>query len=277
MIRSRYILSLAFLAGVSSWAAGGREVGNGGDAVVQEFVSIARSILAHWERLEFPGGVEVRREQFETAVRETRVDSKDRTFLGDREVDAINRPDLKTITLSRTRWGTNGTNSSKKLALVLHEYLGILGLDDSGYLISSHVLQKLEPLLHAPPKQKINFQCRIEMWLPETPGARTGRSWTLAQMDTYEHRWQHNALRHPFDSNHPVNSYEISFRKEEDFISQGARAKLSFSINRRANVNRSDEIVSDTEVRFRRSGRVITRVLDDPELDLICYRTLDHL
>ena len=58
-----------------------------------------------------------------------------------RMITGIFYPDQGEIVFNRKQW--DQLNFSKQLRLVLHEYLGIIGLDDTDYRLSGTILREL--------------------------------------------------------------------------------------------------------------------------------------
>ncbi len=137
------LLSLLMVIVVSNQAfgkAGGGQEGGGGDAYATDFVGHARVLLAglHSRPIEGVDPVVLAR-----ALDEVLVSSEPRLFLDEREVDAINYPfsSPPRIKLSRKGWDALKETPHLKYRLAFHEYLGILGIDDTGYQISSRLNQ----------------------------------------------------------------------------------------------------------------------------------------
>lgn len=117
-----------------------RDVGNGGDAVVLEFKNLARQVsrdISLNADYLFP---EFTVEQLDQAIESTKVVSATKTVLRGVEKDAINYPASKLIKVSRSRWKLNSDSIESLQALVLHEYLGIMGVEDSHFKISGRLL-----------------------------------------------------------------------------------------------------------------------------------------
>ena len=125
---------------------GGVGHGGGGDAIALEFVSYGKLLADSLVRIESlrEAVPEVEQAKFAEAVASTRVYSRDQLNLNGMEVDAINYPDSRLILLNRSRWSAYGSYAPKQVALVFHEYLGILRLDDSNYRISTRLNAWLE-------------------------------------------------------------------------------------------------------------------------------------
>lgn len=124
---------------------GGNTVGNGGDGVAEEFVVEGRQAinLLSCIKLELAdmkivltmlGNVDL-----------TEVNSSQAPlWLRGRQVDAINFPAEHKILVSRERWnGLLLDNIATRVTLVLHEYLGVSGFDDSEYKISQRLVAKI--------------------------------------------------------------------------------------------------------------------------------------
>lgn len=149
--------------------AGPRVIGNGGDAYALQFVSFAEKILLYLQSARVEG-IDV--EALGQAIETTKVESTDSVLLlNNIPKDAINYPTEKRIVFNRQRWSALMAN--EKMALVLHEYLGILNIEDASYKFSKMVLADFEVI------QKIR------------PGSDS--TWFVCQDDTlavssFEHR-----------------------------------------------------------------------------------------
>lgn len=112
--------------------------GNGGDEISQSFVEVGYKLVESLMKDPVAG---VDTEALLQAVKATRVFSEERLVLRGTEVDAINYPDPQSprILVSRSRWAAMEKSSHRRVFLAFHEYLGIMGLDDSSYQISSRL------------------------------------------------------------------------------------------------------------------------------------------
>ncbi len=132
-------IAFSFLFSVPVFA-GIRDVGNGGDAIVLEFMNLGRQV-AKDIRLEaeqlFP---EFAIDELEDALARTKVVSVERALLNGVEKDAINYPRQKLIEVSSTRWLARTRSPEQQQALVFHEYLGIMGVDDGDFSVSGRLL-----------------------------------------------------------------------------------------------------------------------------------------
>lgn len=127
------IISFSAMAGI-------RDIGNGGDAIVLEFTTYAHQVLKDIQvdaYAEFP---EFKASDLANAIQKTQVVSLEKTILNGVEKDAINYPTLFKIEVSRSRWLTQTNSPEKVRALVLHEYLGIMNIDDHDYRISGRLI-----------------------------------------------------------------------------------------------------------------------------------------
>ena len=124
---------------------GGNSVGNGGDAMAAEFVQTARTALHYLDlKTSSQANLSFIIQSLARGLNETQVNSNDQLFLRGDEVDAINFPELKKIVLSRKRWETYREKGlSVRSRLALHEYLGVIGLNDSHYQISSQLIESI--------------------------------------------------------------------------------------------------------------------------------------
>jgi hypothetical protein len=134
-------------------ARGGMDSG-GGDTFAMEFVAIGHQALDYLvgiEKLDRPDALKglVNLDSLRGALSQTQIETRERVYLGTEEKDAINIPSESKIILSRSRWAALRPAHESKLAIVLHEYLGIIGLADSAYEISHKFLARLttHPLL----------------------------------------------------------------------------------------------------------------------------------
>lgn len=115
-------------------------VGNGGDRRAIEFVDIGTNVLNTLFRNRVP---EINTDLLTQAIELTKIESTDEAlFLNGIPKDAINYPKEKTILFNRAAWDRQSDYLSRA-TFVLHEYLGIMGSDDSGYKISKIILRGL--------------------------------------------------------------------------------------------------------------------------------------
>lgn len=133
------LLSLSLFTTISTFAHArdedGDEKGNGGDEYAKEFVTLAYDLMESLQKNPIPM---VDNQALLAAIRQTKVNSRPSLTLRGNEVDAINYPDPTEpkILLSRAAWDRMATARHRRVFLVLHEYLGIMGVDDSNYQIS---------------------------------------------------------------------------------------------------------------------------------------------
>lgn len=123
--------------------AGGGTVGNGGDAFASEFVLTARMTANILKKKDLSKIINFELNKFAGAIEVTEVLTEKTLILNGNEVDAINYPSLKLIKVSRTRWQDlrDEKLTISRFNLVIHEYLGIIGSDDSKYAISNELIK----------------------------------------------------------------------------------------------------------------------------------------
>ncbi len=116
-------------------AGAGNGTGTGGDGPSSEFVSLGNEVLNRLQEIPMEGVDTV---AYSTALKGTKVVSYETLELDGRPVDAINYPKANPplIELSKKGWEAFGNDLFAKKKLVLHEYLGIMGLNDANYQIS---------------------------------------------------------------------------------------------------------------------------------------------
>lgn len=137
-----FFISLVTFAGPVSQ---GQE-GHGGDIAVSIFMGVAQElgdVFLKQQKEIFPGPQFT--VEFHQAFLSTKIFSVEKTVLNGMEVDAINYPDIDNprILINRTRWLDNQLSMQMRSLLVLHEYLSIMGYDDSHYLISYPLINNL--------------------------------------------------------------------------------------------------------------------------------------
>jgi len=136
-LKALLTLSL-LLTSLSVFAAdrdSGVDRGNGGDEYSKAFIDLGVDLAESLAQHPLPG---VSADGLLAAIQATKVNSRDRLLLRGDEVDAINDATLSPpqILLSRAGWNRMEAAPHRRAFLVLHEYLGIMGLDDSRYQIS---------------------------------------------------------------------------------------------------------------------------------------------
>ena len=145
--KSRYLvlgLSCLTIFSAKAFCADGGTSGGGGDSYSLEFVSLAYNIISTLKTQPIAG---IDLTKLARAVATTRVNSKALLTLNGNLVDAINYPDAKNprIEISRSGWDHLIADPAEKMSLVLHEYLGILRVDDRQYQISHKLGRQFEP------------------------------------------------------------------------------------------------------------------------------------
>jgi len=131
-----FILMIAILISQNTFADGGDHAGNGGDRRAIEFVDIATTLSTQTLQ-----GVDA--QAFLQTIKATTVESTDEALsLNSIPKDAINNPSTKKILFNRGAWDRQENYLSKAI-FVLHEYLGVMNIDDSRYQISTNLVRGL--------------------------------------------------------------------------------------------------------------------------------------
>jgi len=131
-----FTMLVSLFIGSTSWAT--KVIGNGGDTYALEFTLIAKDIQNHLEIM--ASSREINLLSLNEAIKSTKVEStENKLFLNNIPKDAINYPTEKRIIFNRTAWVNS--KESFKPSLVLHEYLGIMGINDSSYSLSISLLK----------------------------------------------------------------------------------------------------------------------------------------
>lgn len=158
------VLGLLILTSVSAKAVW-RETGNGGDHKAQEFAANAKEATDILEKLNPPLVKEEVIVKLREAMASTQIYSLESlckldVITGKNQCfDALNYPDAKPsrIEVSRTRWLQ--MNRKDRLAIALHEFLGIIGIEKNTYQISAPFKDALDGSLE---KTSANAQ-KIEL------------------------------------------------------------------------------------------------------------------
>jgi len=111
---------------------GGTEVGNGGDIISQEFITTGYRIAGALRVNPIDG---VSADEFLMKVATVQVYSKDKVMLNGEEVSAANFPSQNKIYVSKARWKAT-RNILLRAYLVFHEYLWMMGINDTNYKVS---------------------------------------------------------------------------------------------------------------------------------------------
>lgn len=118
---------------------------HGGDQVAREFIALAQNIVRTFPYLRTDHLTTEQLLALESAVKNTRVITKDSVEVNGFEVDAINIPAEHRIEVNRNRWMARPYLEKNKLqSLVLHEYLWISGVDDTNYIYTNALLPDIE-------------------------------------------------------------------------------------------------------------------------------------
>lgn len=136
----RYLIFLTMLITTKSTPASGEGgvTSSGGDSVAAEFTVTARHIA---EILKKETGLGILSRDFLATVNSTLVVSRMKVVLNGYERDAINYPEIKKIVISRNRWFETANQIGRRYMLVMHEYLSVMGINDTNYQISSKLFR----------------------------------------------------------------------------------------------------------------------------------------
>jgi hypothetical protein len=146
-----FLLLLVSLPAFAADRRGNDGVG-GGDAFVAEFLSfdyyLSSTICKPEAQSEFPEiSCVLLKEKVNSAV----VESTGTDLVIDgREVDALNYPGENRIRFNRQRWVYNQRSRDLSFGLVMHEFLGLMQVDDSGYRVSARVVSSLKDSIDMP-------------------------------------------------------------------------------------------------------------------------------
>jgi hypothetical protein len=140
----KMILTMVFLFSISTYA--GNSVENGGDSVVQEFTNLARLAVKNLSGLKLADDDQKNLDKIKAGLESVQVSSQPTLFLDKKEVNAINVPSKMEITVSRHLWkDLKNEKIQDRIALVLHEYLDVIGLQDQHYALSNALMHVLTP------------------------------------------------------------------------------------------------------------------------------------
>lgn len=129
------LLAVVFAQNSFAQPRAGTEGGNGGDEYSKDFIEMGLNVLNTLNRLPIAGVDNV---ALLSAIQQTKVVSKPTLTHEGYEVDALNFPDPVNpyIEVSRAGWDRMAQSTFRRAFLVLHEYLGIMGVDDSQFHVS---------------------------------------------------------------------------------------------------------------------------------------------
>jgi hypothetical protein len=117
-------------------------IGNGGDAFAAEFIASARDTVQYFSWVSLSDLPEFNPLAFAQSVEKVKVSSLPRVFVGQTEVGAANYPNKQQIVVSQSFWPKY--NQNQRMVLVLHEYLGVMGVNDTNYRLSGIVYQRIQ-------------------------------------------------------------------------------------------------------------------------------------
>lgn len=142
----KMIFTILFACLASPLAFAGWDNGNAGDAWANEFELTAKDLVQRLELASKNGLPIPHVAKLRAALVTTTVTSKKAVFLEGEERDAVNYPSQGLIELGRDRWNDlrRASETKNRMRLVLHEYLWIIGEDDTGFRISQGMIDLLD-------------------------------------------------------------------------------------------------------------------------------------
>lgn len=130
------LITMLLVSANPAFAREGHDQGNGGDLYAAEFVEAAERVLRF---LQYNDAKDVDLKKLAKAIEKTKVESTDEVLrLNGLPKDAINYPAQGRIIFNRKRW--TELEPGQKPVLVLHEYLGLLGVEDASYAFSKKII-----------------------------------------------------------------------------------------------------------------------------------------
>ncbi len=290
MFMSKWSSILFLLMSISCFAKGGGDVGNGGDGYSLEFVSFGQSLIRHWDELQLSSTLRISKEAFSSALAKAHVYSTaDALFVGQVEVDAKNYPFCEEknpnpsvpcgqILINRIRWDVLMRDPVRKMALVLHEYLGVLGVNgqrfDDFYEVTSQALEPIRTIFSNQRRVNLNFACTIEGW-----DAKSNRPYVITEVDTYTE----SSPRVGFSAKQK-NDGAFDFWIElailpGDLLSPTLVNQLSYRLYTAHPLQLPTEadLVSHDSIEFKEAGMRSLRILNGPDLQLKCFRVFDGM
>ncbi|MDD4973476.1 MAG: hypothetical protein PHY93_03955 [Bacteriovorax sp.] len=277
----KMILILSTLVMFNSYA--GNEKGNGGDRVTLEFKSFAKVLVENLPRLKTLREAGIDSDALKLIVDNAQVEStNEKLVAGGLEVDALNFPEQppQKIIVNRDRWGAifQEEKNQSKFALVLHEYLSLMGKNDKSYQISGPVLQELIELkLSLSPD--FNYSCVIQRY---HYSGNAGFE-VLAVLDTFNgNSYPSSNYLYQRDIFHKkeLNEYFVNIQTYEG----GAKNKsagLLYSIfkDEGHDARKRETIVDAQPVPFPSGDKTTVRLLNSDHfsdknsfLEMVCYR-----
>ncbi|WP_413557582.1 hypothetical protein [Bdellovibrio sp. HCB209] len=168
----------------------GWDHGNAGDSFAAEFIMTAKDLVQHLKTLPSTELKGFKIETFIGAIETTTVRSEQVLYYEDgREVEGINKPEQKLILINRRMWRENRveTETLHRYTFVLHEYLWIMGIDDTQYKVSAPIVALLSVKNNDPSKwwNPLNPVNYLTLNLVYNSGACTidGASFNLAKTE----------------------------------------------------------------------------------------------
>jgi hypothetical protein len=140
----KFGLLILFLSVFSQNGFAGQN-GNGGDGYAAEFTYTGRMSVEILSKKDLSSVPEFDLDKFMAVVTTTKVYTVDNVYIDGEEVDAVNYPDKKIIEIGRNHWRELRDESltAARFRLVIHEYVSIMGLNDSTYQISTKIVDLL--------------------------------------------------------------------------------------------------------------------------------------
>lgn len=142
----KYLIAIFLIVTYPTAArSAGWDNGNAGDTFTAEFILTARDLVQRMKLLPQSELSGIDLNQLAGAILNAKVHSEETLTLNGYEVDAINYPDRQEIHLSRSRWRAlrSSSETNQRLTLVLHEYLFLIGIDDTQFRVSGRLIPQM--------------------------------------------------------------------------------------------------------------------------------------
>jgi hypothetical protein len=180
----KILMLIALLVNPTCFADGGSSVGHGGDAIAMEFASYAYAWVDLIARLPVVDRNGVDPDKLYHTIQAVTVRTEEHVYL-DGEVDAYNQDNK--IVVSRTRWAED--RQKQRLAISLHEFLGIMNIDRN-YEVSVPFAEKYLSELNvlASVDRSPEYQCHVTLDSDKDGSSKDCGNLSLT-MDSDEHHF----------------------------------------------------------------------------------------
>jgi hypothetical protein len=157
-------VALVCFANTPNAFSSGDKVGGGGNACLLKLEALLEDVQNAADRLASLQSAGINASDFKNTLAKAKFQVGEGLTKDGAPVDALNFPEESLITVDKDTCGAALGTLNDGMSLLVHETLGLMKADDTGYRISKNVLNELSQIVVKKPSSNWNFVCAVKRY-----------------------------------------------------------------------------------------------------------------